>query len=152
MTASKNARIGAVMVSGAAIAIMALLPAAAPTGKLTVNVEQLRSAKGMVRFCLTTQKQYFPDCDKDPNARFTSAKANAAKATFKNLPQGSYALAVFHDENANEKLDTFAGIPKEGIGFSRNPKFTFGPPKFAKALFNAEAGENKLNVRMKYFL
>ncbi|WP_240330836.1 DUF2141 domain-containing protein [Sphingorhabdus sp. Alg239-R122] len=152
MTTSKQTRIGTAMACGAAIAIMALLPAATPTGELTVSVEQLRSVKGMVRLCLTTQKEYFPDCDKDPNARFTSVKASTAKVTFKGLPKGSYALAVFHDENANEKLDTFAGIPKEGIGFSRNPKFTFGPPKFAKALFSAEAGETKLNVRMKYFL
>jgi len=28
------------------------------------------------------------------------------------------------------------GIPKEGFGFSNNPKMTFGPPSFEKTIFN----------------
>ncbi len=142
------------IVGKSAVAILAFmsLPGAVPTGELTINVDQLRSSKGTVQLCLTTQKKHFPDCEKDPNARFATVKASAAQATFRNLPKGQYALAVFHDENANDKLDTFAGIPKEGIGFSRNPKFTFGPPKFSKAIFSAEAGTNVQNVRMRYFL
>jgi uncharacterized protein (DUF2141 family) len=72
------------------------------------------------------------------------------------LSPGEYAIAVIHDENANAKLDTFAGIPKEGIGFSRNPRFTFGPPRFAAARFSVggeTAGDaQRQQVRVRYFL
>ena len=135
-----------------AVATVILTGAAPQKCDLTVNVEQMRSAKGKLQLCLTQKKQYFPDCDKDPNAHFVSVTASAKTAKFEGLAQGDYALAVFHDENANDNLDTFAGIPKEGIGFSRNPSFTFGPPKFSKAIFTTQVGGNVQNVKMKYFL
>jgi len=35
------------------------------------------------------------------------------------IPPGTYAIACYHDENDNGKLDTnFLGIPKEGTGAS----------------------------------
>jgi len=59
-----------------------------------------------------------------------------AKAVFKNLPQGEYAISAFHDENDNKKLDTnFIGIPKEPIGISNNAKGFMGPPKYKDAKF-----------------
>ncbi len=53
------------------------------------------------------------------------------------LKKGEYALASFHDENGNKKLDGgLFGIPKEPFGFSRNKKRIFGlPPKYEKAVF-----------------
>ena len=45
----------------------------------------------------------------DPNAM-------SAQVTFKDLPQGSYAVSVLHDENGNGKMDkNFVGMPKEGL-------------------------------------
>ena len=33
------------------------------------------------------------------------------------LPEGEYAISLFHDENENKELDTnFIGIPKEAFG------------------------------------
>ena len=131
---------------------MILLPGAMPPCTLTVNVEDMRSDKGILRICLTSDEAKFPDCDNDPHARFMNVPAKSGKADFGAVPKGSYALSIYHDENANFKLDTFAGIPREGIGFSRNPSFTFGPPKFSKALFAAENGANLQKVKIKYFL
>ena len=45
-----------------------------------------------------------------------------------------YAIACFHDENSNQKLDTnFLGIPSEGTGASNDARSRFGPPKYKKA-------------------
>lgn len=68
------------------------------------------------------------------------------------LPRGGYAIAVIHDENGNGKLDTFAGIPREGFGFSRNPPVRFGPPRFAAARFTIDHDGVKQEIRMKYLL
>ena len=72
--------------------------------------------------------------------------------TFEDLPPSDYALAVFHDENGNSKLDTFAGVPKEGFGFSRNPAMRLGPPRFEQVRFAAGASTIRQTVRLRYLL
>lgn len=77
-------------------------------------------------------------------------KANAAGSVmFDGVAPGTYALSLIHDENGNGKLDTALAIPREGFGFSRNPKIAFGPPKFAAAAFPIN-GSSSQSVRMKY--
>lgn len=45
---------------------------------------------------------------------------------------GVYALAVYHDENGNQKFDRNAiGLPAEAYGFSNNPGTLFGLPSFS---------------------
>lgn len=130
---------------------LALLPGAMPVCSLTVQVDQLRSAKGLLQICLTKNPVHFPECEDDSAAVKRTVKANGGNVTFPALPLGEYALAMFHDENANARLDTFAGIPREGVGFSGNPKLTFGPPKFSKVVFSAEQGEANQHIRIRYF-
>ena len=71
---------------------------------------------------------------------------------FAALPPGDYAVAVIHDENGNARLDTFAGIPKDGFGFSRNPPIRFGPPRFAAARFTLAGDAEQQQVTMRYIL
>ncbi|AHE51957.1 DUF2141 domain-containing protein [Sphingomonas sanxanigenens] len=131
-----------------------LLPAAAaaPTGAVDARFEGLRSAKGMLRICLTTNPDRFPDCKGDPTAITRSISAASPRLEIPALPAGDYAIAVVHDENGNGKLDTFAGIPREGVGFSRNPKLAFGPPRFAAAQFSVAGSAAPQSIRLKYFL
>ncbi len=78
------------------------------------------------------------------------AKVNSIRCKFENIPNGTYAIAVYHDENMNHKLDkNFFGIPKEGYGFSNNAKPMFGPPSFEKAQFKLD-GNYHAQINMKY--
>ena len=129
-----------------------LLPGAAPMCDVSIDVDALRSQKGLLQFCLTRNAKVFPDCDKDPAAHRMTVSADTDVVHFSDIPPGEYAIAVLHDENSNARLDTFAGIPREGVGFSRNPKISFGPPSFSKAQFDAESGAPRQKVRMRYFL
>ena len=53
---------------------------------------------------------------------------------------GEYAIAVYHDENANRDFDKGAfGLPAEPWGISNNPKVRFGPPHVSEALFPVDA-------------
>ncbi len=64
------------------------------------------------------------------------------------LQPGSYAVAVFHDANANGKLDTnFLGIPTEVYGFSNNARGTFGPPDFNDCLITI-TGPTTISIRL----
>ena len=121
-------------------------------GSLEVSVTGLRSAKGLVRICLTADPENFPDCADDRNAITRSVRAASGPVHIGGLSPGAYAVALIHDENANAKLDTFAGIPREGIGFSRNPRVTFGPPRFDAARFTIDGAPAAQTIRMKYFL
>jgi len=67
---------------------------------------------------------------------------------FDHISEGNYAVSVIHDENQNQKLDTnFLGIPKEGYGFSNNPKIRMGPASFSECKF--AVGDQNLNIQIK---
>jgi uncharacterized protein (DUF2141 family) len=128
----------------------AVLLGAAPIGALDVSVTQMRSAKGLLRVCLTADPDNFPGCVDDADAITRTVPASAHAMRFDGLPLGTYAVAVIHDENGNAKLDTLAGIPREGFGFSRNPAIRFGPPRFAAARFAVGGDANQQQIRMRY--
>lgn len=123
---------------------------AVPTARLDVAIDHLRSAKGLVRVCLTSDPANFPACIDDADAVTRSVPAGTRAVRFEGLPPGPYALAVIHDENGNARLDTFAGIPREGFGFSRNPPIGFGAPRFAAARFDLAGDPGMQQVRMRY--
>jgi uncharacterized protein (DUF2141 family) len=132
---------------------------AAPTlvggsqGELDVRFEGVRSAKGLLRACLTRNPAFFPKCEKDPASfKASIAAMSGARLAFGEVPPGDYALMVLHDENSNAKVDTMLGIPREGVGFSRNPKLYFGPPSFKAVLIHIPAGVSETDVKMQYFL
>ncbi len=77
-----------------------------------------------------------------------TSKVNQGKLKLDNIKPGNYAISIFHDKNANGKLDkNFLGIPKESYGFSNNPPSTFGPPKFEKS--RIEIQENaKVSIKL----
>jgi uncharacterized protein (DUF2141 family) len=118
-----------------------------------VAVTGLRSTKGVVQICLTARAERFPECKGDPAARrLTISAKEAGNIMFRDVPSGTYAMALIHDENSNNKLDTTLGIPREGFGFSMNPAIRFGAPSFKDSQFTVGAGDSAQRVKMKYLL
>ena len=61
---------------------------------------------------------------------------------------GLFAMAVYHDRNANGDFDkTGLGRPAEPWGISNNPRILFGPPPVEKALF--EVGEDGATIEIE---
>lgn len=139
-----------------------LLGAAAPAppevkgaagATVTVTVSGLRSHKGNVLACLTAVPRDFPDCSKDPAARHVTIAAQGADIlVFRGVAPGRYAISLFHDENANGKLDKLMMMPREGFGFSRDAPVRFGPPSFNAAAFDVGTAAVSEQVRMRYML
>ncbi|WP_019053091.1 DUF2141 domain-containing protein [Sphingobium xenophagum] len=135
--------------------LVPLLLGAAPLGQpqpLIMALEGLRSTKGQILVCVTRVPRYFPDCSDDPDKRHFAVAARGGAVTIGNVTPGDYAIAIVHDENGNGKLDTFAGIPREGVGFSRNPVLRFGAPSFRAASFAVAGAPVEQDIRVKYFL
>ncbi|MFO7937024.1 MAG: DUF2141 domain-containing protein [Kiritimatiellia bacterium] len=94
-----------------------------------------------------------------PNKFLESAKAiiirkiqkTKAQCDFSNIPPGTYAIAVIHDENMNGELDTnWFGVPTEGYGFSKTTIDKFGAPAFSVASFQYDGQNTNLTIRLNY--
>lgn len=102
--------------------------------------------------CLTRNAARYPDCRGDAGARTISVPASAPTARVTGLAPGTWAIAVIHDENGNGRIDTTLGIPREGVGSSRNAPLRMGPPRFADASFAVGTGSVSQSIRMRYLL
>ena len=70
--------------------------------------------------------------------------------TFKHIPKGKYAIAVFLDENENYKLDkNILGVPKEKYGFSNNVIPIIRPATFDESAFELKQDETVINIVLK---
>jgi uncharacterized protein (DUF2141 family) len=151
-------RAGMAFVFVALVGLLSLLPSpsaadSAPiTGAITVQVAGLRSNDGQVGCSLHNSAKAFPrDAAAAVETRFCPISERASVCAFQPVPAGTYAIACFHDENKNGKLDTgLFGIPKEGVCASNGAKGTMGPPSFRDAKFETSGAPKEIPVQMKY--
>lgn len=104
--------------------------------ELLVEVQGVQSSVGNINVAVYNRSEGFLKFE----GVYISDSARAVKGltqiVISDLPNGEYALAVFHDKNENNLLDTnWLGIPKEPIGFSNARMKTFGPPSFRDCSF-----------------
>lgn len=119
------------------------------TYSLTVKAEGFRNSNGEVIFALYNKEGSIPDEKYKKYFKKGISKINkdgSAYFIFTNLPKGSYAVNVLHDENKNGKIDKkfLLPIPSEGIGFSNYETIGLSnKPKFSKASFLVESNMEK---------
>ena len=122
------------------------------TYSLTIDVKNLRNAKGVVQFALYNKDGSIPDEDYENYYKIVKGEIvnGSSTITFKNIPSGKYAVNIVHDEKKNGKIDKGFILPKEGIGFSNFQSIGLtNRPNFSKASF--ELKENKtINVKVIY--
>lgn len=125
--------------------------ATAAQGEVSATVTGLRSDKGQVLACLTAKPETFPNCEEDAGAHSLVVPAGKqVELDFGWVAEGTYAIALIHDENANGRLDKILLAPREGFGFSKNAPVAFGPPSFKDAAFPVGAGGEHQTIRMRY--
>ena len=118
------------------IAAMCVLAVAAHAGELTVTVTDIRDAKGSLMALVVNSDAAWNNQAKPVAAQKVAAAQGEMTLHFKDLPAGTYAVQVMHDENDNQQLDmNFLGIPSEGYGFSNNPT-VMRRAKFDEARFD----------------
>lgn len=129
-------RVARIQVAGIAALGVASMSAMADTTSLKLTVKNIQSTTGNLFINVFDSKDTFLGDTK------VLAKEVVLEGLLKEgtaevellLPYGTYAIAVYHDDNANGKLDHgFFGIPAEPMGLSNNHVPRFGPPTFDKA-------------------
>lgn len=121
------------------ISVFAFQIGHAQNGDLTVTITNIESISGTINIGLYNNADNFPKEEKEYKLTILEVEAVEFTYTFKDLPQGDYAIALFHDENRDDECNrNFLGIPNEGYGFSNNIKPTFSAPSFADTKFQLE--------------
>lgn len=115
---------------------------------VSINIDGVTSEKGNICFAVYNNEGSFLKFDEVYKSG--SEKAVKGKTAFdiKDLPEGEYAIAIFHDANGNKNLDTnMLGIPKEQIAFSKGKMKMFGPPKYKECAFTVNS-HMEMNIRL----
>jgi uncharacterized protein (DUF2141 family) len=133
-----------------ALLCSSLLHAANGHHTLTVEAKGFKNNKGEVQFSLYNKDGSIPD--KKLNQYFKMkrvyVKNGEAKAIFTDLPDGKYAVSLYHDENNNHKIDKGMMLPEEGVGLTNFKTINFfNVPNFKAASFTLDKNSNiKMDV------
>ena len=121
------------------------------SSEILIKVKNLPNNKGAIHVAIYNKAENFPKND----GKFLGLKKNVKEVFYdgikvKNLKAGKYAIAIYHDQNNNNKFDRFLGLPSEKYGFSNNAKVFFGPPNFEEASFNLFEKElKKVSIELR---
>ena len=109
---------------------------------IELTIKGIESDEGEIH-AVVTEEKYFLVTDPDTNLNAQVAASEAKDGTvvvrIEDVPEGEYAITLFHDIDSNGKMKTnFIGMPKEPVAISRNPRSRFGPPKFKDAKLDVQ--------------
>lgn len=104
--------------------------------KIIIDLSGMKNSNGNINIAIYNSSSSFNDPNNAYRKIAVSATSGSMIITLEGIPQGTYAIGLFHDENTNNIIDkNFIGIPKEGFAFSNNATANFGPPSFGQASF-----------------
>ena len=118
---------------------------------LVVQVTNVRNSRGRVIVALCP-KDKFLATNSCPYESSAPAHPGTVTVVIDHVPPGEWGAQAFHDENNNREIDQgLFGIPKEGVGFSRDAKIMFGPPKWRDAVFTHGTEKQTIGFKLRYF-
>ena len=133
--------------------LSAIAVAQSPCPGIHVKVLNIRNSTGTVACALFESPAGFPIeyLRFATNIMVIKIRDTQARCDFLDIPPGTYALAVIHDENTNGKFDTnWMGVPTEGYGFSNDAKALLGAPSFSAASFQYGRQNLELTISLHY--
>ncbi|MGB3618748.1 MAG: DUF2141 domain-containing protein [Catalinimonas sp.] len=118
-------------------------------GTLTLSISGLETQKGKVYVAIYNQAEGWLESETSFKRGIFATSGDPTQIKFEDVPAGTYAVSLYHDENGNGEMDSnLVGVPKEGYGFSQNPKITFSAPDFDECAFE-HSGAQTLNIKLK---
>ena len=123
------------------------------TSTVTLAVSTFRNTNGVLGCQLYDSGVGFPDrWPSNPSFNQRVRVTGATTECVFTVAPGTYAAAVLHDENANNKMDTnLIGVPVEGYGVSNNHTHALRRPTWDESKFVVERGAHvRLAVALRY--
>jgi uncharacterized protein (DUF2141 family) len=130
---------------------LASVAAQTSTAEIIILISGVPSDNGTMGCALFSAERGFPLDTSEAIVRSKEARRGTSECRFEGIPSGTYAAAVFHDENSNGRIDVNVfGIPTEAWGVSNNVRPKMRAPQFDEASFDLRNGDIvKLEVRVK---
>ena len=120
------------------------------TGTLIVKFSGINSNNGNVVIALCNSDINYKNHKSPFIGKSIPIDKKTAVIKFDDLPFGDYAIKAFHDEDANDDLNTnILGIPVEDYGFSNNARGLFGPPSWEDAKFRLTEETRIVEIEIK---
>lgn len=119
---------------------------------LTIQVSGVRAARGQVAMTVYPDqvRRFLAPGGKLARVR-PVAQAPVTAACFNLARPGYYAVAVYHDADADSDFDrTLVGLPAEGFGFSNDPPTPAALPPLSAVRFRVNPGDNTIRVKLRY--
>jgi len=112
------------------------------TNTLTIDISNIESLTGTIEIGLYNNGEHFLEEGKTFKLISIKVDANQKTVVIKDLPQGEYAISMYHDVNADGECNlNFLGIPTEPYAFSNNFRPRFSAPTFSDCKFNLNSNE-----------
>ncbi|SRX52452.1 DUF2141 domain-containing protein [Aequorivita sp. CIP111184] len=119
------------------------------TNNLTINITNIENIQGTLEIGLFNNNERFLEEGQAFKTISVKVQADSETVVIKNLPKGTYAISMYHDENADGKCNrNFLGIPTEPYGFSNNFRPKFSAPTFEDCQF-AIKSNHSLKIVLK---
>lgn len=139
----------AIILTTLSILVLALNCLAQEVGTLTIIATNLESENGQAVANLFREQDDLPK--KPFKTTKASIKEGVEELVFEGLPNGSYAVIVYHDKNDNGTLDHKLGFPNEPMGFSNNWNLSLfsGMPTFKKLRFEHKTSQTLIAIKVE---
>jgi uncharacterized protein (DUF2141 family) len=142
----------------AGLALLTILPnpavaqsASTESCKLLVHIDGFRNQKGDAGVTVFASPDGWPENNNKALIHGGHPFSGDKTTVELQLPAGRYAIAALHDENSNHKLDrNMIGWPKEGFGFSNNPKVGLSAPSFDTAAMKVACPVTETTIHLVY--
>jgi len=123
----------------------------AQTDSLTINITGIKQIDGStLKIAVYNSKDTYFDQDQMFRSVEVPADSVIVMHTFTDLPEGTYAITIYHDEDGNGKMTRkWYGPPAEGYAFSNNYHSAIKPASFKDAAFVLD-GNKTLEIKMVY--
>jgi len=152
LTLTRCATLTAALLTAAIVSPNPALAHQTPTTcTLTVHIDGFRNQKGDAGLSIFNSADGWPENNDKALQHGGHPFTGTATTITLQVPPGRYALVALHDENSNHKLDrNMFGIPKEGFGFSNNPKVVLSAPSFYTAAIPVACPTTETTIHLIY--
>lgn len=113
-----------------------------------VHVTGVDAKGGDMRVQICTPATFLKEC---PYRAKVSALTGSTDVIVRDVPPGTYSVVVHHDINGNGKVDSnLFGVPKEGVGFSRDPMLVMRAPRFDETSVPIDGTLAEVSIALKF--
>ena len=127
-----------------------VLAGAASAATLTIQITEISEPKGKLMVKLVASGAAYAGEQKPTAVQAVDVTSKTPiSLKFADLAPGTYAVMVMQDENGNGQLDSnMVGIPKEGYGFSNNPR-VMRKPTFDESKFVVTEADQQIKIEIR---